>query len=664
MAKRNSILRSPPFLALSLSLCLSGGLSAISAQERSLGTPITSVTIPASAQGSAPAGRNFAYVVANGNPAVFQVLDVPSGELAYSRALPGAHASWGMVVTPDQAVYFGTQRNGQLFRWRPGQAEPENLSGPNLIGETHIWRLAADEEGVVYGGTYPNGKVFSYNPATGEIRDYGPAKEGVMYVRSTTVAGDYIYAGTSPEPHIIEIHKESGEKREIPLPPAYASSADSVYDLTAADGFLFARFPPSSDVGVFSLAKREWVKTIASTPGLEVSPPGPDGRIYLGQNGRLIAYNPSSNEVESTGSPMPFGARSFRWIDLGLEEYPGKTLVSVGMRGDLFFYNPATGHNQTRPSEAEGVPIVIRALEQGPDGNVYVGGYLAPQEMAVFDPDAGEIVKLPGTAQVEAMHVHEGKLYIGRYPNASVLVFDPARPWNFGQNPETVLQLSTHQQDRPFGFASAGNQVAIGTVPRSGRLGGVLAFYDPASGQTAVHEQVVRDQGIVALTYRDGFVYGGTTIWGGLGIAPATDEALLFIWDVAAGEKVWQQAPVPGEKAITALTFDGEGQLWGLTAGKLFRFDPSHRRVEMIRELFPFDWPGTYWQSGFLEFDAEDGKFYGTTVRRLFSFDPRNETLDILAENAAYFARDRHGNFYFARGTELMTIPRPASEQN
>jgi outer membrane protein assembly factor BamB len=627
--------------------------------ETSLGHPITSVTIPASAQGPGERpGQNLAYVVANGVPAEFSAIDIADGSVVFHAAMEHTHASWGMVTTPDGAVYFGTQRHGQLFRWRPGAKELENLSGRNLIGESHIWRLAADEQGRIFGGTYPNGKVFAYDPRTGKVRDYGTLKEGVQYVRSTTVAGDYIYAGTSPQAHVFRIHKESGRKDEIPLPDGYAN-ADAIYDITTSGGFLFARATPSSDLLVYDLSTSEWINRFPGTLGLEVTPPGPDGRIYFGQGQHLMAYDPRTNEAERTGASIPFGTRSSRWVDLGRDGYPGLSLVTVGMRGDLFFYNPETGRAERRVTEVPGVPISIRALEQGPDGNVYVGGYLAPQEMAMFDPDVGELRKLPGTAQVEAMHIHEGKLYIGRYPNAGVLEYDLEKPWHFGRNPRVVAQLSSHNQDRPFGFASVGKQLAIGTVPRSGRLGGVLAFFDTADDSVEVREEVVPRQSIISLAHREGLLYGGTSVWGGLGIAPAAEEAVLFIWDVERGEKVWESSPVAGEKAIGDLVFDEEGMLWGITQGTLFRFDPKSREVVLRRELFRSDWERTVWQSSFLEYDEEQKLFYIVSGGRLLSYVPQADRVTELARGVSYLARDRHGNLYTARGTGLWQIRPP-----
>lgn len=633
----------------------------VSAQvdERSLGHPISSVTIPASAQGpGAEAGQNLAYVVANGVPAEFSAIEVPTGRLVFHSALPNTHASWGMATAPDGAVYFGTQRHGQLFRWRPGADEVENLSGRNILGESHIWRLAVDGEGRVFGGTYPNGKVFGYDPRTGDIRDYGPLKEDLGYVRSTAVAGDFIYAGTSPRAHLFQIHKESGQKREIALPSGY-EEADSIYDLTASGDFLFARSTPSSDLLVYDLGRSEWAGTFSSAMGLEVSPPGPDGRTYFGRGGRLVAFDPATRRAEDAGAPIPFAARSFRWVELAMDGYPGLSLVSVGMRGNLFFYNPETRRSETRNGEVPGVPIAIRAIEEGPDGNIFIGGYLAPQEMARFDPEADELEKLPGTAQVEAMLAHEGKLYIGRYPGASVLEADTAASWNFGRNPREIARLAEHGQDRPFAFASVEGRVAIGTVAKSGLLGGVLAFYDPESGSMDVHEDVVPQQGIVSLAYREGLLYGGTTVWGGLGIDPVAEEAVLFLWDVTSGEKVFERIPVPGEKAIGDLVFDDDGMLWGITQGTLFQFDPQRQEVVTRRRLFESNWERTVWQSSFLKYEPAQNILYVVSGGRLLSYSPATDRVEELAQGVGYLARDRLGNLYTARGTELVQIKSP-----
>lgn len=621
-----------------------------SVQEENLGAPIHSITIPAAAIGPDLQGGHLLYVVANGNPAVFTAVAIPSGKRVHSEPLPGVHASWSMDVAADGSVFIGTNRNGHLYRWRPGDDSAESVAGERLAGETHLYGTVAGDDGWIYNGSYPNGKVFRFNPQTGESHDYGPAVEGVNYVRNLAYSDGTIYAATYPESHLVAIDTEDGGKEELPLPPG---REENISHLTVVEDRLFAR--AGNRLCVYDLTAGEWIGEGPRMAGFSRTAYFEVQRVlYLAdEEFRVHRYDFESGRFEDIDLKVPAGPRSFEVLRLDQDRFPGYSLVGSGMRGDLWTYHLDAGELERVEPDIDGVPIVIRSMTSGPDGNVYIGGYLAPMEFARFDPDAGEIEKLPWGAQVEAMLVHRERIYMGRYPRASVVVYDPARPVS-RENPETLFSLADHGQDRPFAFTAAGDLLAVGTVPKAGKLGGVLAFYDTATGNLDVHREVVPNQSIVSLVSRDGILVGGTTVWGGLGIEPAEEEARLFLWDLEAGVKTWAGAPLSGEKAISDLTFTPDGALWGITAATLFRFDPEAREVVEQHELFSYDWDRTFWQSSFLEFDESEGVFYGTAAGRLFRFDPASGRADLLAGDAGYFARDRYGELYYSRGTDLI----------
>ncbi|MBA4493295.1 hypothetical protein ACFO25_06500 [Paenactinomyces guangxiensis] len=56
-------------------------------------------------------------------------------------------------------------------------------------------------------------------------------------------------------------------------------------------------------------------------------------------------------------------------------------------------------------------------------------------------------------------------------------------------------------------------------------LGRALTIFDPGSGQYDDYRNVVANQSVISLAYKDGFIYGGTSVSGGLGLKPAETEA-------------------------------------------------------------------------------------------------------------------------------------------
>src|SRR5690606_20868421 len=94
-----------------------------------------------------------------------------------------------------------------------------------------------------------------------------------------------------------------------------------------------------------------------------------------------------------------------------------------------------------------------------------------------------------------------------------------------------------------------------------------------------VHWNIVPDQSVVALAYKDGLVYGGTSVFGGMGVTPKAKEAELFIWDVKEKKKVFSTVPAPGKPAVCQLHVGPDGNIWGLAGGVVFVFDPKKREV-------------------------------------------------------------------------------------
>jgi streptogramin lyase len=575
--------------------------------------------------------------------------------------LDKAGYSWGSVVAPNGDVYVGSQPNGYLYRYRTNLNVMENVGKP-IATESHLYRIAADEEGNIFGGTYPNGKLFRYDPVADTFTDFGQLAAGEKYVRSVAAGNGIIYAGTAVgKAQLFAIDPISKVKKRIALPDMFHYSKE-VYDLTFVSGLLFARLTNpdfTSELNnvtlVYDTFTNTWIDRLMHTPGIDVSPAGPDGNVYLMQKGQLTAYNITTRTAKPT--TMPVGSvvsRGFGILNLSVPSMPGESVVTISSRGEILAYNPCSGKWKRNIGNPLGSANALRSLTTGPDGNIYVGGYLSPSSITRFKVDSFQMEQLAGISQVEGMGVYQGKLYIGVYPGASIFQYDPLLPWDSQKrmNPLRLnIQLAANYQDRPFVFADAERYLAIGTVPIAGMLGGALVLYDPAAQSSDVFHQVVENESPVALTYKNGLLYGGTTVWGGVAADPVKQDGTLFIFDTHTKRKVFEMNPVPGERAVTSLAFDHEGMLWGLTKGTLFKFDPVIRRILKIKILYPYTWMETVLAGGYLHF--YDGMLYGEAASHIFRLDPITWEHTTLT-NGNYFAQDAYGRiFTIKNSTEL-----------
>jgi len=629
-------------------LLMTSSLALASPKVESIGHPISSVRLLTYDFGTDAEGRDVIYALTIGDPGMLSILDPNSGARRASHRLPNSLGSWGSTVAPDGRLYIATYSQGRLLRYDPAKDEIEDLGIP-LPGETFLFQLSFDDSGRIYGGSYPNGKIFRYDPKTGDTRDYGPAKEGESWIRTVLYADNALYIGTDPSALLIRMNPESGERTEIPLPTGPLEGR--IYDMTYGNGLLYVRPDPAPHMLVFDIKKQEWVDELDGFHGREVSPPGPDGRVYYRHNSsKIFAYDPSTGAREPTGATTAIGTRQWGWVSIDRDGYPGKTVVSGDHRGNLFYYNPETGNFFRQRGEVERAPNHLHSLGRGPDGAIYAGGYLSPEGMGRYDPETGVTTLIPGVTQVEGMTVHDGVIYMGQYPGAAIARYVPG-----SDSGESLFRVG-EQQDRPFAMASAGSVLAIGTVPESGRLGGALTLYDPATKEVTVHRHVVENQSVTALAYHDGILWGGTSVAGGLQATPVEKEARLFAWDLEKGEKVWEGVTIPGEHAYTSLAFDDDGILWGLINGWIFSFDPVRREV-LRSERFTGSGEGARWGQGQrMEYFAPEGKLYGTTLGKAFRFDPRTWEFDVLHEGARLFAQDESGDVYFATSSEVFRI--------
>src|SRR5690606_13339481 len=159
-----------------------------------------------------------------------------------------------------------------------------------------------------------------------------------------------------------------------------------------------------------------------------------------------------------------------------------------------------------------------------------LGGY--QRGMSIYNPFTNAMdLNISSFAQPEGIGFLNDQVYYGTYVSAIMYRFDPTKQVKLNENPELVYPFN-NKQDRPFAIASGDNKLFVGTIPDYGYLGGSFAVYDEVKDVWTQYDNIVHQQSIISLAYKDGLVYGGTTVWGGLGIEPTETAAKIFVWDV------------------------------------------------------------------------------------------------------------------------------------
>lgn len=628
--------------------------------EEDLGHAIPgSFLSPESSLGVAEDGTLLAFFVSNGNsevPIMLQVVDVESQKVVFQQRAPEGVNSWAVAFSEvEKKVYFAST-DGDFYSWKPGDTDITDLGEPAGEGEG-IWRLRVAPDGVVYGGTYPGGKLFSYDPDTGTVRDYGQVNPGETYLRSLAVDRQYVYAGSQPNAKLSRIDRISGETTAIDVP---LEGQNTVYDLTLAGDYLFARVESSNTLLVYDTETLELVNTVEKITGRVVSEVDPTGEFVLFRlnNGvdpiGIYRYYLDDHRLEATGfNPNAFPG-SFIWHEFKDQtRFPGHTLVVTFYRGRTYAQNFESrqslyiGENILEPT-----PNPIQELGTGPDAKIYVPGFLSPPSMAQFDPATDTFKQLPGAGQVEGIGAFDDLLLMGRYPSGGLTAYDTTQEWKYGVNPPERVEIG-HDQDRPQSFVRVGNEVAVTSIPKSGRLGGAITLWDPITYDMRSYVDIIENQAPVSVAEKDGLIYFGTTINGGYGIDPIATDARLAIMDPVTGEVLFDTIPVPGASNVTALTFDAEGTLWAIADGTLLTFNTDTREVERSEQVFPHT-RSMYGTTNKLLFH-EDGFIYATSAGALWRVDPVSfERIRLAHTGVKYLAEDDAGNLYYARVSKLF----------
>lgn len=653
-------------VAVPLGLGLGGPLAA-SAEPASdveeVGQPLRDVLLIGGDVGPGPGGETVIWSASSSTPAALNAVDPDTGAVVAAFPLEDAGGAWAVESAADGSVYVGTYGSSHLFRWSES-AGLVDLGNPIASG-SFVWALTSDENGVVYGGMSPNGSVFSYDPSTGEFRDYGRISDS-DYVRSVAYHDGMVYVGTSRPSRVFALDPVSGESQELPSPPGANPEAEYVYDLNAAGDHLYARYGEAgpNDLFVYDIPAGQWVDHIPLAHGLDVTDADADGTVYLIADGELSSYDPVTSTLEKTG--MPFtgrvaNTRGIGWAELSDPDFPGQSVVGLLWRGTMFRYSPTTGAFDFVESQIEGTAIPVTALAEGPEGTIHAGGFLSGG-FATLDAETGEQASFHRFAQMESLATHGDTVYLGAYPGARLYAYDPTLAWNSSEyspaaqggvpeNPVKIVDLTAEEQVRAGALTAAGDYVALGTEPGLDRHGGVFLLWDPASRSVVFQQRgLIEDQSIVSLTYRDGIVYGASSIRGGYSATePIATEAVVFAWSVADQQKLWEIVPIPGAPTVEDLAFDADGTLWGIADGQAFALD-----VE-AKEVWSHVAPPADGHAQQLEFNATDGMLYmDWGSAGLGWIDPATSVPSVFTgHDAVALTTDSNGRVWFSEGASV-----------
>lgn len=400
-------------------------------------------------------------------------------------------------------VYVGGAHEGHLWAIDPNlPPDQQKLRDLGKIDpELAIFPCRIDEapDGTIWVGAYGGCCLSRFDPRTGTFRKYGRMDETDQYFyplcgKDGTIAGLVKMC----KMHVVVIDPESGEKRTVgptvdtDAVGGGAEAGKRIHFFRGTDGLLYIK----SVEGNFRLAGMEAIP-VDTLPDEEQEATLPDG---------------------SSAQFTDRAAMVFR--DLKITR-PDGTSRHIGLDW------VGTGTN-------------IFAIAQGPDGNIY-GSSILPEHLFRCAPDGSDMIDLGqcsvATGEAYSMAPLGGKLYIASYPAARFSIYDPAKPYRFGEdenaNPRDIGRIDNVAYRPRAMLAGPAGKVWIGSVPDYGMWGGTLASFDPATQQFSSHRNIIQDASVVSLAYiKDlNLILAGTSIHGGSGTQPKISTTQFILWN-------------------------------------------------------------------------------------------------------------------------------------
>ena len=404
-----------------------------------------------------------------------------------------------------------------------------------------------------------------------------------------------------------------------------------------------------------------------------------DGKYYFtgyvseeGSEKCLYEYDVATNTVTRLGDIVLLSTTSCKNAIATIDGLPGACILapmnnSATGAVDLVIYNIETKDTIVWEGVSGdfGSPGSLQTMTMDPTGRyIYTGAY-GTSKFACYDTVTGEVVTRNGHShQTDGMIWYKDMLWIGNYNLGAITRYDPVEDEIY---PLFNLMESVFQNKRMWNFTVGGGKVFCGTVPDTGRFGGVLVWYDIDADLTYVaagpnpedvyyadtttsfvvwrnavthqietfdvtgdglydYDLLVDDMGtedprddkykqrfygvienrvIANVHYKDGYLYGTTTKSNGQNISPNYTEgnAQLFAYDV--------------KNMKLLATCDIADYFEGLE-------NPLYNCIDMIDFLAPDPY--------------EDGKFWGLCCDTLFScsFDLQTNQFVNLKEELSF----------------------------
>jgi hypothetical protein len=612
-----------------------------------IGPQIVNINAITAAAGNTENGTALMYVILQGEPAKLAVIDLATNQLVDEQPLKDSSIAWAIAVDSKGMVWVGGTPNEQLYCYNPNSKKMKNLGRASGKASTSIHDLEITKDGTVFGSSSYGGNVFRYIEGKG-FKDLGQVSPGKKLARSLAYSDENktLFVGLGSKADLVAWNQTTNKKKAI-LPSKYKNET-SIYDLDEEKGVLFAKLEPSKKILLFNSKSYAFIGELdASSRG--VSPISLDGKkVYYTNQYHLYEYDITSKKK----TMFNFTLKGTEAVSLDFVKLSdGPALVGLlGNTGTFLLYhlNSQTYTIDKLPLPPQYVPIYN--IASGLKGTIYSSGFVTGH-MSIYDPESGTNTVLRNIGQAEGITALNGKMYLGIYPGATVYEYNPFDGYATG----SVKPLFTigYGQDRTLAMVGVNklNKLFIGTHPKNGEVGGALAIYDTKTKKLVVRKNIVPNQSIACLTYSNGYIYGGTSIFSGKNLEGKANAVFFRLKaDQPNGRIEVLTPPTKKPRLIHALLPGPDQRIWGLSDGNLFVYDMNKKSMK-VTNIVPTT-SGRFKNGNLL--NGQDGNIYGSIEKHLFRVNPKTMKVEMLRNSGVDdIAVDPRGDIYFSDNIDL-----------
>jgi outer membrane protein assembly factor BamB len=307
----------------------------------------------------------------------------------YLGTIKNSNYPTATLMSRSGMLYVGASYAGHLYRFDPQKEVLEDLGAINQGKVEFPCAIDEDRAGRVWIGSYGTADLTAFDPKTGEFQRFGRMDDVDMYNYPMVNADGLICNKIMmTKPKCVVLDPKTGRKEVVG--PVETKGQDTLDLRKDAQGWVHI----VSSLGNFK------IQGFKAVPEKQ-APPAPAKAPF--ENIKDVRFvGPEAEPYKQLEVQLVTG--DTRTLDLNLE-----------LSGTDIFY-----------------------IHVGPDNLIY-GSSILPLHLFRYNPGTGELIDLGKASsaggEAYSMANLDGKIYISAYTGATLSVYDPAKPYAFGNTP-------------------------------------------------------------------------------------------------------------------------------------------------------------------------------------------------------------------------------------